>query len=453
MNPTDTIAAVATPPGSGGIALIRVSGPDAVAVVDRCFRSRTGAMGVLARIQERHATVGGFFRGETLLDEVLATVFRGPRSFTGEDTVEVACHGGVLVTRLALEALLQNGVRAAKPGEFTLRAYLNGRLDLAQAESVAEVIHARTERALACAQRQLQGGLTRSVATLRDSLLEVLAHVEAHIDFPDEDIAPDTAEALLGRLKGVRESIARMVRTAREGEVLRQGARVAIAGLPNVGKSSLLNRLLGLDRSIVSPIPGTTRDTVEAVASIRGLPVMFIDTAGHRETHDPIEREGIRRGREAAVTAELVLLVVDGSAAASSVEVELGRDLAGVPTILVANKSDVEGARVPSGALAISCKTGLGLDQLCVAIEAALLGEADAEGSEGGVPIASRHRVSLEHSAESIGRAIDGLGSGLGLDLVALELREALHAVGDVVGEATTDDLLDTIFSRFCLGK
>jgi tRNA modification GTPase len=453
MNPTDTIAAVATPPGSGGIALIRVSGPDAVAVVGRCFRSRTGAMGVLPRIQERHATVGGFFRGETLLDEVVATVFRGPRSFTGEDTVEVACHGGLLVTRLVLEALLQNGGRAAKPGEFTLRAYLNGRLDLAQAESVAEVIHARTERALACAQRQLQGGLTRSVATLRDSLLEVLAHVEAHIDFPDEDIAPDTAEALLGRLKGILESIARMVRTAREGEVLRQGARVAIVGPPNVGKSSLLNRLLGLDRSIVSPIPGTTRDTVEAVASIRGLPVMFIDTAGNRETHDPIEQEGIRRGREAAVTAELVLLVVDGSTSASSVEVELGRDLAGVPTILVANKCDMEGARVPSGALAISCKTGLGLDQLGVAIEAALLGEADAAGSEGGVPIASRHRVSLEHSAESIGRAIDGLGSGLGLDLVALELREALQAVGEVVGEATTDDLLDTIFSRFCLGK
>src|SRR5271169_624949 len=249
-----------------------------------------------------------------MIDEVLLAVLRAPRTFTREDTVEISCHGGILPAKLVLDTILENGARLAEPGEFTRRACLNGRLDLAQAEAVADLIHSRTELALAAANEQLAGKLSQRINQLRDNLMKTLAHVEAHIDFPDEDIAPDTKAQLLKRLEDGIVFMDELLRTANEGQILRRGIRAAIVGRPNVGKSSLLNQLLGHNRAIVSPIPGTTRDTIEETANLRGLPVVFIDTAGLREARDEIEQEGIRRSRETLTKAEFILHVFDVSA-------------------------------------------------------------------------------------------------------------------------------------------
>ena len=454
MNTRDTIAAVATPAGSGGISVVRVSGPAAVTVVDRVFRTAGGRVGPLASAPERRSILGGIWEEGRRIDEVLAVVFRGPRSFTGEDTVEVSGHGGGLVTRKVLEALIRAGARTAAPGEFTYRAFLNGRIDLSQAEAVADVIGARTDRALALAQEQLQGGLSSRIAALRAGLLEALAHIEAHIDFPDEDIDPETAERLSDRISGVLGRVEALLATAREGRILREGLRVAIVGAPNAGKSSLLNRLLGTDRAIVSEIPGTTRDTIEERAAIRGLPLVLVDTAGLRETADPVEREGIRRSHTAASTADVVLQVVDASR-----EGAFGADSAAATSadpsrvIRVANKVDLGIRPDGDGWMSVSCHTGEGVEALLDRIESTALGDRGGTGEELRVAVSVRHRVALERGAEGLRRAREGLRTEIGLELVAADLREAMGALQDVIGPTEVDDLLDTLFGRFCLGK
>src|SRR2546422_7953507 len=294
----DTIAAIATPLGEGGLAVIRLSGPQALAIADRSFLpvGKTSSQPSAAPTHTIH--YGKIVRQGRIVDEVLLSVMRAPRTFTREDTLEITCHGGILAAKLVLDTTLENGARLADPGEFTKRAFLNGRIDLAQAEAVADLIHARTELSLAAANEQLAGKLSQRINQLRDDLLKTLAHVEAHIDFPDEDIAPDTKAQLLSRLERGGEFMDELLRTANEGQILRRGIRTAIIGRPNVGKSSLLNQLLGHDRAIVSPIAGTTRDTIEETANIRGLPIIFIDTAGLREASEEIEKEGVRRSRK-----------------------------------------------------------------------------------------------------------------------------------------------------------
>ncbi|MFM7214710.1 MAG: tRNA uridine-5-carboxymethylaminomethyl(34) synthesis GTPase MnmE, partial [Verrucomicrobiota bacterium] len=291
---------MATPAGTGGIAVIRISGTRALEIADAVFRRSGNPAGTLAEAISHTVHHGYVERGGIRLDEVLATVLRAPRTFTREDTVEISCHGGRVVTRQVLESLLAAGARLAEPGEFTLRAFLNGRLDLTQAEAVADLIEARTSLAARAAVQQMGGRLSERLRGLREDLLNILAHVEAHIDFPEEDIAPDSRERMLARLGDARDQVEQLQRTASEGRILREGVRVAILGRPNAGKSSLLNLLLGNDRAIVSAIPGTTRDTVEECATVRGLPLVFIDTAGLRETEDLIEAEGIRRSLKAA---------------------------------------------------------------------------------------------------------------------------------------------------------
>ena len=294
----DTIAAIATPLGEGGLAVIRLSGAEALAVADRCF-APVGEASVKPSAAATHTIhFGHVVRDGQTVDEALLAVMRAPRTFTREDVVEITCHGGILAAKMVLDTVLANGARLAEPGEFTRRAFLNGRIDLAQAEAVADLIHSRTELALRAANEQLAGKLSQRINKLRDEMLETLAHVEAHIDFPEEDIAPDTLSQLIARLEHGVAFMDELLRTAHEGQILRRGIRAAIIGRPNAGKSSLLNQLLGHDRAIVSPIPGTTRDTIEETANIRGLPVVFIDTAGLREAGDEIELEGVRRSRE-----------------------------------------------------------------------------------------------------------------------------------------------------------
>lgn len=450
-----TIAAIATPLGEGGLAVIRISGPDAVGVADQIFEpagKRTVRPGAAATHTVHY---GHIVRDGRRIDEVLLTVFRAPRTFTREDTVEISCHGGVLVTRLVLEAVLSAGARAAGPGEFTLRAFLNGRIDLAQAEAVADLIHSRTELALHAANEQLAGTLSRRIQTLRDDLMRTSAHIEAHIDFPDEDISPDTHGTLLGRLDRGDALIAELLKTAKEGQVLRRGIRAAIIGRPNAGKSSLLNQLLGHDRAIVSPVAGTTRDTVEETADVRGIPVVFIDTAGLRETDDDVEAEGVRRSRAALGKAELVLHVLDASGPLTDDDRGLLAEASGRPRVLVLNKADLPPAlRLPDGlkGVATSCSTGAGIEAVKDAIERTVWsGRLSSVPSQ--ITVNARHADALRRAQVSIRRAAAELRGGSSLELVAIDLRLAADAVGEIVGKTTTDDLLDAIFAQFCLGK
>ena len=451
----DTIAAIATPVGEGGIAVVRLSGPQSLSIADASFKP-AGKTSLAPSVAPTHTLhFGKIVRQGRVLDEVLLAVMRAPRSFTREDVVEITCHGGLLPAKLVLDTILQNGARLAGPGEFTRRAFLNGRIDLAQAEAVADLIHSRTELALAAANEQLAGKLSQRINLLRDDLMKTLAHIEAHIDFPDEDIAAETREKLIGRLQAGVVFIDELLRTANEGRILRRGIRAAIIGRPNVGKSSLLNQLLGHDRAIVSHIPGTTRDTIEETANVRGIPVVFIDTAGLRQASDEIEIEGIRRSRGALADAELILHVLDAAEPLSAADQTLLSDFAQKKRLLIRNKTDLPiRLELPPGlsAVDVCCLTGKGIEELKNAIkEKVWAGEIQAGMWQ--VMINARHQDALQRARVAIERTVAALQGGLGLELAALDLRIGANAVGEIVGKTTTDDLLDAIFSQFCIGK
>ena len=452
---TDTIAAIATPLGEGGLAVIRISGTQALTIADQVFQP-AGKSSVKPSAAATHTIqYGHVVRNGRRVDEVLVAVMRAPRTLTREDVVEVTCHGGLLPAKLVLDAVLASGARMALPGEFTKRAFLNGRLDLAQAEAVIDLIHARTELALSAANEQLAGHLSRRIETLRDDLVTTLAHVEAHIDFPDEDIAPHTKDELLARLDRAVEFMDELLRTADEGQLLRRGIRAAIVGRPNVGKSSLLNQLLGHDRAIVSPIAGTTRDTIEETANVRGIPVVFVDTAGLREAGDVIEQEGIRRSRVTLERAELILHVLDASESLTPEDERYLAEFASKKRLLVRNKVDLPSKlELPADLIAVDvcCLSGRGLEELKGAIKNLVwAGEIRAEMVQ--VTINSRHQDALSRARIATRRAIEALRENLTLELAAMDLRIAMNAVGEVVGKTTNDDLLDSIFSQFCLGK
>ncbi len=479
----DTIAAIATPLGEGGLAVVRLSGPQALAIADRSFHP-SGKNSLKPSAAATHTIQYGHIRRNSQgVDEVLLAVLRAPHTFTREDTVEITCHGGLLPARLVLDTLLGNGARAAEPGEFTRRAFLNGRIDLVQAEAVADLIHSRTELALAAANEQLAGKLSQRINRLRDEMMQTLAHVEAHIDFPDEDIAPDTREQLLGRLERGLALMDELLRTANEGQILRRGIRAAIVGRPNAGKSSLLNHLLGHNRAIVSPVPGTTRDTIEETANIRGLPVAFIDTAGLREARDEIEQEGVRRSREALARAEFILHVLDASEPLTPADEKYLAEFAGKKRILVMNKIDLARrlnlkdffnaplapALSPPGGERVSARTGEGNSTLPVIVDVCCLSGQGIEALKDAIKelvwsgeitagmlqvmINSRHQDALTRARAATQRTLDVLRAGETLELAAGELRIAVNAVGEIVGKTTTEDLLDSIFSQFCIGK
>jgi tRNA modification GTPase len=455
MFPDDTIAAIATPLGEGGLAVVRVSGAKAFAVVDKSFLP-VGKNSLKPSAAPTHTIqFGKIVRDGKVIDEVLLAVLRAPRTFTREDTIEISCHGGLLPAKLVLDALLAHGTRLAGPGEFTKRAFLNGRIDLAQAEAVADLIHSRTELALAAANEQLAGKLSQRINRLRDDLMHTLAHVEAHIDFPDEDIAPDTKDNLLKRLENGVAFMDELLRTADEGQILRRGIRAAIVGRPNAGKSSLLNQLLGRDRAIVSHIPGTTRDTIEETANIRGLPVVFIDTAGLRESQDEIEAEGIRRSRESLAQAELILHVLDAGEPLTPADENYFTEFAAKKRILVLNKTDLPAKlELPakSEIIRVSCVSGQGIEALKDAIKS-LVWAGEIKAGMLQVAINSRHQDALNRARAATRQAAEALYADATLELVAMDLRIAANAVGEIVGKTTTEDLLDSIFSAFCIGK
>lgn len=453
----DTIAAIATPLGEGGLAVIRLSGETSLEVADKIF-SPAGKSSLKPSAAPTHTIhYGKIWRAGQVVDEVLVAVMRAPRTFTRENVVEITCHGGLLPAKLILDAALEVGARLAEPGEFTRRAFLNGRLDLTQAEAVADVIHSRTELALSAANEQLAGKLSGRINQLRDDLMKTLAHVEAHIDFPDEDLPPSTRDQLVQRLDRGIEFMDELLRTATEGQILRRGIRAAIVGRPNAGKSSLLNQLLGHDRAIVSPIPGTTRDTIEEMANIRGLPVIFIDTAGLREARDEIEMEGIRRSRESLSRAEFILQVFDCSEPLDETDRNYLREFSEKKRILVLNKIDLppkltlpESADGP--AVSVCCLSGAGLENLKDEIKR-LVWKEGIGGEMLQVMINSRHQEALQRARAAVESARQGLKDDFTLELVAMELRIGANAVGEIVGKTSTEDLLDSIFSQFCIGK
>jgi len=370
--------------------------------------------------------------------------------------VEITCHGGVLSTKTVFDRVLECGARAALPGEFTQRAFLNGRIDLAQAEAVADLIHARTELALSAANEQLAGKLSQRINQLRDELMLTLAHIEAHIDFPEEDIAPDTRTQLENRMARGIEFMDELLRTANEGQILRRGIRAAIIGRPNAGKSSLLNQLLGHDRAIVSHIAGTTRDTIEETANVRGIPVVFIDTAGLREAKDEIESEGIRRSRESLGKAELILHVLDASEPLHAEDEKLLGEFADKKRIVVRNKMDLprklKSKTGAEAAVDVCSKSGEGIEALKDAIKSRVW-SGNLTGEMAQVTINSRHQDALKRGSASLRLALEALRGNASLEFVALDLRQGIAAVGEIVGKTTTEDLLDAVFSQFCIGK
>jgi tRNA modification GTPase len=453
----DTIAAIATPLGEGGLAVIRVSGAKAFEIADRCFRPSSRKAAVPSAAESHTLHHGHIRRGDEVVDEVLLAVMRAPRTYTCENTIEISCHGGLLPAKAVLDTVLAGGARLALPGEFTKRAFLHGRLDLAQAEAVADLIHARTELSLQAAEEQLAGKLSQRINRLREELIRTLAHIEAHIDFPDEDIAPDTRSTLIERLQKGVGFMDELLRTANEGRVLRRGVRAAIIGRPNSGKSSLLNQLLGHDRAIVSHIAGTTRDTIEETANIRGIPVVFIDTAGLRDASDEVEVEGIRRSRASLARAELILHVLDASEAPSLTDEQLLREFAGRKRIIVRNKIDLPlkpagGFDTGAPVIEVSCTTGQGIEALKDAIKGLVWGgELGAGMLE--VMINSRHQDALLRARTATLQSLEAIRTGASLEFVALDLHIGINAIGEIIGKTTTEDLLDSIFGQFCIGK
>ncbi len=432
-----TIAALSTPPGEGAIALIRITGSAASAVIAAIFKSPTAP-------SPRTATYGRIVdrAGETV-DQVVVTTYAGPASYTGEDVAEIACHGGILVAARVLQTALEAGATAAGPGEFTQRAFLNGKLDLTQAEAVMDLIRAQTPRAARAAAEQLEGRIGTAIHEIRDHLVDLIAHIEAHIDFPEEGIDPATGDLLLTKLRDGRTKVLQLLATADEGRILREGVRLAICGRPNAGKSSLLNRLLGFERAIVSPTAGTTRDTIEELIALRGIPFRVVDTAGLRETADEIEIQGVERARRAIAGADVVLRVIDAAASEGLDDAPAAPD-----EILVFNKSDL--APATDDVLRISCATGEGIDRLVAALVARVAPERE-RGSL--AAINARHQACLQRAADSLGAADAALTAGTDPEFVSLDLRDALEAVGEVVGRVDSEDILGKIFSSFCIGK
>ena len=453
---SDLIAAVATPPGPGGVGIVRLSGPGAHRAAAQVFRPMQ--RGALTDAPDRLLVYGMVLgpEGEGI-DSGLAFVSRAPHSYTGEDTAELQCHGSPVVLGLVLEALYRAGARPARPGEFTQRAFLNGRLDLTQAEAVIDLIEADSARAVQNAAGQLAGALSRRIGGVYDALTDLMAHFCAVLDYPDEDLDPFRAEGMAAVLAEQGAALAALLQTAARGRRLRDGVVCALVGRPNAGKSSLLNAMAGYERAIVTDRPGTTRDTVEAAVNLAGLPFRLIDTAGLRASDDPAEQLGVARSRAAMDEADVVLLVCDGTVAPGDEERALLSEL-GDRAVVVRSKADRPAAwdTLSEGEIvAVSARTGAGLDALEAVLGrrgAALLPAARA-GEQGLMLTNARQTDAVRRALEAVRRAEEGLGAGLPPDLLLTDVEDALAALGELTGRTVREDVTDRIFSRFCVGK
>ena len=458
--PADTIAAISTPPGPGAIGILRLSGPRAVEVAQASFRPLNKTP--LSQHRPHELVYGDLLdRDGQPIDRVLCTFSRGPVSYTGEDTAEFQCHGSPMVLSLGLEALFSRGARQARAGEFTRRAFLNGKLDLAQAEAVGDLLEARSREGARHAAGQLTGALSRRIGAVYSALVDIMAHFHAVLDYPDEDIDPFRMEELNGQLSRQEAALRALAGSYRRGQYIRDGVPCAIVGRPNAGKSSLLNALVGFDRAIDTNIPGTTRDTVEERAELGGVTLRLIDTAGLRDSDDPIEQLGVERSRAAMEEAALVLLVVDGTEKATREDADLARAIAGTgkPWVLVRSKGDLAGENaddltaLAQGAplVSLSARTGEGLDDLGRAVEE--LFPKGTEDKAGELITNARQAEAASRALDCVVRAGQALTDGVTPDALLTDVEEALEALGELTGQSVREDVTDRIFSKFCVGK
>ena len=457
----DTIAAIATAPGIGGIGIIRVSGPEACDVVNRIFHSKQSVP--LGERQTRTIHYGHIVHPKTgkTLDEVIVVLMKGPHSYTAEDVVEIQCHGGFVSVREILKVLLSEGVRQAEEGEFTKRAFLNGRIDLTQAEAIIDIIDAKTEQSLEVAVNQLDGTLSKYIRALRDELIAMIAHLEVTIDYPEEDIEEVSAQEVRTGLEPILEKMDTLLATAQRGKLLRDGVMVSIIGRPNAGKSSLMNALLREDRAIVTNIPGTTRDSIEEFLTIQGIPVRLIDTAGIRETEDIVESMGVTKARQYLDKADVVVLVIDGSKPLEPEERELLQLITNRPSMIFLNKAD-QGHCITKEEIAalgtfteivsISAAQGEGMEEMAKVITSLVQG-GSVQASYEAMLSNVRHITLMEQAKASLDQSILAIDSGMPIDLIVTDIRAAWELLGDITGESLRESMVDELFKRFCLGK
>lgn len=451
-NSNRTITAIATPQGTGGISVIRISGAEAVGIAQRVFSGKICDA-------PSHTIHYGFIKnlsGETV-DEVLVSVMLAPRTFTGEDTVEISCHGGSVVTRAVLKTIIEAGAYMAEPGEFTKRAFLNGRIDLSRAEAVIDVINAKNDLSRRNAVSQLGGTLEREIKEVRGELVHLLAQMQVIIDYPDEDLEEVDEADMCSVCGGCAEKIRKLLKSSDGGRMIKDGIRTVIAGKPNVGKSSLLNRLAGEERAIVTDVEGTTRDVIEESVTINGVPLILSDTAGIRDTEDAVEKIGVEKSREYLKSADLVIVVLDMARGIDDDDREVLDNTTDKPRIILLNKSDI-GGKIDNElikndtVIEISAKTGDGIDVLAAEIER-LCGIDAIEAENGRVITNMRHKQALLGASEALGRVCEALNAGMPCDIVTIDIGAAVDSLGEITGETVSESVVNDIFHNFCVGK
>jgi len=459
LNKSDTIAAISTPLGEGGIGIVRLSGKKALTIADKLFKGRNGA--TPSKLPSYTIHYGHIIRNKEILDEVILSIMRKPKSYTREDVVEINCHGGILPLRKTLEAVLECGARLAEPGEFTKRAFLNGRIDLTQAEAVINIVEAKTELALKSAISQLKGAFSKKVQELKDETLELLTLFEAELDFPEEDIEKTKRNKLIERIKRITSETDKLLRQSREGEILRDGLLVLLIGKANVGKSTLLNRLVGKERAIVTHIPGTTRDIIEEWINIEGIPVKIVDTAGFKKIENIIDKKAQEKVEEKLADANLVLFMVDGTKSLSSQDKEIAKIIKDKKMLCLINKVDlpekISKNKLKSlignkKVLEISALKGKGINAIKKFIRDSVFAGGVSAG-ESTIMVNARSRESLKDAYNGLLKGFDAITEGLSEEFIAVDLKESLNSFKKILGETLEEDILDRIFQKFCIGK
>lgn len=459
MKEFDTIAAISTSPGESGISIVRVSGDKSLKLVNEIFMGKNG--GKLEDIKSYTMRYGNIVEADSkdVIDEVIVSFMKGPKSFTAEDTVEINCHGGSVVTRRILEEVIKLGARLAEPGEFTKRAFLNGRIDLSQAEAVIDIIRAKTELSAKSAVMQVEGRVSREIKKYRNKLLEIIAHIEATVDFPEEDMEAVTSEQVGGDLNNIIDEIDKLINTADEGKIVREGLNTVIVGKPNVGKSSLMNALLEENRAIVTEIPGTTRDVIEEYINIEGIPVKITDTAGIREAQDVVEKIGVEKSKEKIEEADLIIMMLDLSREIDDEDKEIINYIKDKKYIVLLNKSDLS-QRLSDNELDVlnskyiiktSALKGNGIDELKTCIKDIFFG-GEIKSKDMFITN-TRHKEALIRAEQSCIAATSALENTMAIDLASIDIRNAWSYLGEITGESLDEDIIDKIFSEFCLGK